>query len=84
MRYQLTDEEWTAIKPMLPNKPRGMSRVNERPSYPQWHLLSLAIWGAMARFAGQLRSVDDLLQSLRSLATSGRLGQDHECTRRGS
>jgi transposase len=21
MRYQLTDEEWTAIKPMLPNKP---------------------------------------------------------------
>jgi hypothetical protein len=24
MRYELTDHEWTAIKPMLPNKPRGV------------------------------------------------------------
>ena len=23
MRYELTDYEWTAIKPFLPNKPRG-------------------------------------------------------------
>ena len=23
MRYEITDYEWTAIKPMLPNKPRG-------------------------------------------------------------
>ena len=23
MRYELTDREWAAIKPMLPNKPRG-------------------------------------------------------------
>jgi transposase len=30
MRYELTDHEWTAIKPMLPNKPRGVSRVNDR------------------------------------------------------
>ena len=28
MRYELTDREWTAIKPMLPNKPRGIPRVN--------------------------------------------------------
>jgi hypothetical protein len=27
MRYELTDDEWTAIKPMLPNKPRGVPRV---------------------------------------------------------
>jgi transposase len=26
MRYELTDHEWTAIKPMLPNKPRGVPR----------------------------------------------------------
>ena len=25
MRYELTDDEWTAIKPMLPNKPRGVA-----------------------------------------------------------
>jgi transposase len=24
MRYELTDHEWAAIKPMLPNKPRGV------------------------------------------------------------
>ena len=30
MRYELTDNEWSAIKPMLPNKPRGVPRVNDR------------------------------------------------------
>ena len=30
MRYELTSDEWTAIKPMLPNKPRGVPRVNDR------------------------------------------------------
>jgi transposase len=30
MRYELTDHEWIAIKPMLPNKPRGVPRVNDR------------------------------------------------------
>src|SRR5712691_10696191 len=30
MRYELTDYEWAAIKPMLPNKPRGVRRVNDR------------------------------------------------------
>jgi transposase len=24
MRYELSDYEWTAIEPMLPNKPRGV------------------------------------------------------------
>jgi transposase len=30
MRYELSDYEWTAIKPMPPNKPRGIRRVNDR------------------------------------------------------
>jgi transposase len=30
MRYELTDRERAAIKPMLPNKPRGAPRVNDR------------------------------------------------------
>jgi transposase len=30
MRYELTDHEWTAIRPMLPNKPLGVLRVNDR------------------------------------------------------
>jgi transposase len=28
MRYELSDDEWTAIKPMPPNKPRSVRRVN--------------------------------------------------------
>jgi transposase len=30
MRYELSDDEWVAIKLMLPNKPRGVPRVNDR------------------------------------------------------
>ena len=30
MRYELTDFEWTAIKPFQPNKPRGVPRVDDR------------------------------------------------------
>jgi transposase len=30
MRYELTDLEWSAIKPFLPNKPRGVPRVKDR------------------------------------------------------
>jgi transposase len=30
MRYELTDYEWVTIKPLPPNKPRGVPRVNDR------------------------------------------------------
>src|SRR3974390_2024695 len=30
MRHELTDFEWSAIKSFLPNKPRGVPRVNDR------------------------------------------------------
>src|SRR5262249_27791901 len=30
MRYELTDFEWAAIKLMLPNKPRGVPRMDDR------------------------------------------------------
>lgn len=29
-RYDLTDKEWEAIKPHLPNKVRGVARVDDR------------------------------------------------------
>ncbi len=29
-RYELTDQEWTIIEPLLPNKPRGVPRVDDR------------------------------------------------------
>jgi len=34
MRHELTDYEWAAIKPFLPNKPRGVPRVNDRRQAP--------------------------------------------------
>jgi transposase len=30
MRHELADHEWGATKPMLPDKPRGVPRVNDR------------------------------------------------------
>src|ERR1700712_2834272 len=30
MRYELTDYDWTAIRPFLSNKPRGVPRVDDR------------------------------------------------------
>jgi transposase len=29
-RYELTDHEWSIISPLLPNKPRGVPRVDDR------------------------------------------------------
>lgn len=29
-RYELTDAEWSIIEPLLPNKPRGVPRVDDR------------------------------------------------------
>ena len=77
MRYELSDYEWSVIKPMLPNKPRGIPRVEDRRT--QRHLLGLAIRCTMARSTKQLRSPYDLLQSFRSLAVGWCLGPDHGC-----
>jgi transposase len=61
MRCQLTDDEWTAIEPMLSNKPRGVPRVNDR------RVLNGIFWvlrsGAPWRDLPELRFVYHLLQS---------------------
>ena len=51
MRYELNDYEWTAIKPMLPNKPRGVPRVNDRRVLNGifWVLRSGAPWRDLLR-----------------------------------
>ena len=46
MRYELSDYEWSVIKPMLPNKPRGIPRVDDKHS--QRHLLGVALRRTMA------------------------------------
>jgi Putative transposase of IS4/5 family (DUF4096) len=72
MRYELTDYEWAAIKPFLPNKPRGVPRVNDR------RVLNGIFWVLRSGAPWRDRPVHHLLQSLRSLAAGGRLGRDHE------
>ena len=50
MRHELNDHEWAAIKPMLPNKPRGVPRVNDRRVLNGifWVLRSGAPWRDLA------------------------------------
>jgi transposase len=59
MRYELSDHEWDVITPMLPNKPRGIPRVDDR------RVLNGIFWvlrsGPFARPAGGLWSPHDLL-----------------------
>jgi hypothetical protein len=79
MRYELTDHEWSAIKPMLPNKVRGVRRVDDR-RVLNGIFLGLTVRSALARSTAGVRSIYHLLQSLHSLAAGGRLGRDYECT----
>jgi transposase len=46
MRYEITDSEWSVIKPMLPNKRRGIPRVDDRRILNAifWFLRSGAPW----------------------------------------
>jgi transposase len=54
MRYELTDYEWAAIRPMLPNKPRGVPRVNDRRVLNGifWVLRSGAPWRDLPESSG--------------------------------
>jgi len=45
-RYELTDFEWSIIAPLLPNKPRGVPRVDDRKVLNgiYWRLRAGAPW----------------------------------------
>ncbi len=59
-RYELTDFEWSIIAPLLPNKPRGVPRADDR------RVLNGIYWrlrtGSPGRISGAVRPRDDLLQ----------------------
>ena len=51
MRYELSTHEWSVIRPMLPNKPRGVPRVDDRRILNGifWVLRSGAPWAICRR-----------------------------------
>lgn len=61
MRYELTDFEWSAIRSLLPNKPRGIPRVDDRRVLNGIDLLGLTLRCSVARSAGILWSPHHLL-----------------------
>jgi transposase len=87
MRYELSDYEWTAIKPMLPNKSRGVPRVNDRRVLNGifWILRSGAPWRDLpVTYGPRTWSPHHLLQSFRSMAAGWCVGPDHGCVGRWS
>jgi transposase len=76
MRYELNDYEWTAIKPMLPNKPRGVRRVNDRRvlNGTFWVLRSGAPWRDLAETYGPRTTCYN--RFVRWLAEGWRLGAE--------
>ena len=83
MRYQLSDCEWNVIRPMLPNKARGIPRVDDRRILNGifWVLRSGAPWRDLPESYGPHTTC---YNRFRSLAAGWCLGPDHGCTGRSS
>jgi hypothetical protein len=58
MRYELADYEWAAIKLMLPNKPRGVPRVNDR------RVLGGIFWALRSGSFDPIRNVPPGIQTI--------------------
>jgi transposase len=81
-RYDLTEFEWRVIAPLLPNKPRGVPRVDDRRVLNGifWVLRSGSPWRDLPERYGPPHN---LLQPLPALDQGWRLGPDHGCDYRG-
>ncbi len=55
-RFDLTDFEWPVIQPLLPTKPRGVARVDDRrvPNGKFWRLRTGAPWADIPSRYGPL------------------------------
>ena len=69
MRYELNDYEWTAIKPMLPNKPRDVQRDTVACSMASFGYYVRVRRGAIC--PKTMGPIHDLLQSLRAWRHAG-------------
>jgi transposase len=80
MRYELSDDEWATIRPMLPNKARGVPRVDDRRVLNGivWVLRSGAPWRDLLSSFGPHTSATTALCAGERLAFGG----DHGRARR--
>lgn len=71
-RYEITDFEWSIIAPLLPNKPRGVPRADDRKVLNGifWRLRTGSPWADIPERYGPY----NLLQPVRPLAEDRRLG----------
>jgi len=80
MRYELTEFEWSVIKPMLPiNREASLAWTTGAFSTASFWSCDQVHLGAIYQKAMDLIR---LLQSLRPMAASSRLGSDHGCVGR--
>ena len=81
MRYELSDSEWATIKPLLPNKSRGVRRVNDRRVLNGifWVLRSGAPWRDLP-----VLPTHQLLQPFRPMANGRSMAPDYGLTCRRS
>ena len=70
-----SDEEWIAIKPMLPNKPRGVPTVNDRRVLNGifWVLRSGAPWRDLPNNFGPYTTCNNRFVRLRRAGVSSRI-----------
>jgi transposase len=81
MRYELLDDEWAIIKPMLPDKARGVPRVDDRRVLNGifWMLRSGAPWRDLPSSFGPYTTC---YNRFCALAKGWRLEPDHARARR--
>ena len=72
-RFDLTDFEWSVIAPLLPNKPRGVARVDDR-RVLKWYFLAAAHRCTLGRHPAALRAAYDVRESLQPVAQSRGVG----------
>jgi len=74
-RYELTEREWQAIEPHLPNKPRGVPRVDDRRVLNGifWVLRSGAFWSDLPERYGPPTTIYNRFNRWRKAGVWGRL-----------
>ena len=80
MRYELSDAEWSILRAMLPNKSRGVARVDDRRVINGifWVLRSGASWRDLPKAYGPRTTC---YKPVRSMATGWHLEKHHGCPR---